>query len=349
MGIRRTALVTAFVAASACAGGAASAAPMIALYGPAPSIKKIIAPGTSSALPVDGRLHIVEPNGGHLWAGDNDKPYRLDKVKADDLIARGSGAAMAAYLKNRIDNPCQFSWGSIDCRSGIVMVDEINRKFQEPAPNTARYPWTLPIAKRPAFVPRVRAGQPGYELSKAMEILANTPHADGGNYAQHVQLFMAPGVVSSLGVGGGKYHNMGRDLRPHFPTYEGVRKAFQLSGGTWLEMYHFNGSTRYPFNTREWKVYPYNVVKWMTAPGTSVVPSSSYVGKTHFMMSNKMPARLGTKIPKACYNLRTPQGCQFALASTPHNLPILLTGVGAYRMEGNEAEFRKHLRLRFFR
>lgn len=346
MGFRRTALVTAITAA-ACAS-AATATPMIALYGTPTTVKRIVAPGTSTALPIDGRVTVVEPNGGHLYAGDRDKPYRLDKIKATDLIALRTGEAMAAYLKNRIDNPCVFSWGRIDCQSGIAMIDEIDRRFQEPAPDVTKYPWTLPIAERPAFVPKIKEGQPGLELSQAMQILANTPHADGGNYAQHVHLFLAPGPLSSLGLAGGKYHNMGRDLRPHYPTYEGVRKAFQLSGGTWLEMYHYKSGVRYPFNTREWKMYPYKVMQWMTAPGTSVVPATQYIAKGHFMMSNKMPARLGTKIPAPCYNLATPQGCQFALASTPRNLPILRNGPGAYRMEGNELEWRKHLRLRFF-
>lgn len=340
MGLRRTtALLTLTVAAFAASS--AAAAPMVLMYGPKDSVKKIVAPDGGLRLPLDGRLHVAEPNGGHLWHGDADKPFRMDKITEEELIARGNETAMAAFLKSRLDNPCRWSWGSIDCRSGLLGIDEVGRKFSEPVPSVKPEPWK--------FVPRTREGQPGLEFSQAMEILANTPHPQGGNYAERIHIFVAPGMQSGIGTGLGAHFNLGKYGYPRIVSYHGVRRAFQLSGGVHLEMYHFVSGRRYPFTTREWKVYPYRFTQWLTKPGTKVVPDPALVAKTHFLMTNGMPKRVGTGIPKACYNSRTPQGCQWALASQPRNAAILKSGPGVYRMEGNEREWRYHLITRFYR
>jgi hypothetical protein len=182
-----------------------------------------------------------------------------------------------------------------------------------------------------------------------MEILGATPHPSGGTYAERVHLFVAPGVVSSIGVGKGPFHNLGRDRRPHFRSHEGLRRAFQLAGGTWLEMYHYDhgGRGRYPFNTAEWAAYPWRFAQYMTAPGIDVQPDPAMLAKLHFHMSNGMPKNKGGA-PAECANPATPQGCQFALAARANNATILANGVGQYRMEGNEAEWRGHVKRLFF-
>jgi hypothetical protein len=329
---------------------------MIVMYGTPATNRQIIKPGAPDALPVDGRLFVVEPNIGHLFAGDADKPYRLDHVMAPDLIARGSGDAMAAYLKARLDSGvCSFSWGDVDCTSGLVFVDEIDYRFAEKGPNLSHPAWAGRTSRSqkkrtfPNYIPKSRPGQPGHELSRAMEILAAQPHPSGGTYAERVHFFVAPGVVTSVGVGKGPFHNLGRDKRPHFRSHEGLRRALQLAGGVWLEMYHYDhgGRGRYPFNTAEWTAYPWRFAQYMTAPGLDIPPDPAMLAKLHFHMTNGMPKNKGGA-PAECASAATPQGCQFALAAKGNNATILANGVGQYRMEGNEAEWRGHVKRLFF-
>lgn len=182
-----------------------------------------------------------------------------------------------------------------------------------------------------------------------MKILAARPFPGGGSYAERVHVYVNPGVVSSLGVGRGKYHNLGRDRRPHYRSYEALRGALQRSGGVWLEMYHVEGAARVrvPFNTREWSAYPARFALHLTAPGAAAA-DPGLRAKLRFVMTRGAPP-LAAGAPGACQNPSQPQTCQFALASLPQNAPILANGVAAYRMEGDEAEWRAHARAWFFR
>ncbi len=351
---RRIALT--FAALVVTATATATAAPMIVLYGSPETNRKIVRPGAADALPIDGRVFVQEPNVGHLFAGDADKPYRLSGLPAAKLIAAGNATAMAQLLRARIDAPgCVFApWGDSGCSSHLVFVDEIDYRFAEKAPNLNTPSWrgrtSRNQAKRkfPNYVPRPLPGHVGNELSAAMEQLAAIPYPDGGTYAERVHFYIAPGVVSSIGVGKGKFHNLGRDRRPHFRSHEGLRLALQRAGGVWLEMYHFDRAsrTRRSFNTNEWRAYPWRFALYMTGPG-STTADPTMLAKLHFHMSNGMPKNKGGA-PAECADAATPQGCQFALASSVINAPILANGVGAYRMEGDEAEWRSHVKHLFF-
>lgn len=353
-GLRRIALAVAALTVTVAAS--ASAAPMIVLYAKPETNRAIVKPGSADALPIDGRLFIQEPNVGHLFAGDADKPYRVARMPSTSLLAAGTADAMAALLKREIDAPgCVTApWGDAGCKSHLVFVDEIDYRFAEKAPNLNHPAWrgrtsrNQPKRKFPNYIPKVKPGHSGYELSLAMQQLAAIPYPDGGTYAERVHFYIAPGVVSSIGVGKGKFHNLGRDRRPHFRSHEGLRSALQLSGGVWLEMYHFDQSTktRRPFNTGEWAAYPWRFALYMTAPGVTTA-DPAILAKLHFLMSNGMPKNKG-RAPAECANPATPQGCQFALASNAVNTPILANGVGAYRMEGDEAEWRGHVKRLFF-
>ncbi len=353
MNARRKLIALIASAVAALATGTAQAAPMIVLYAPDETNRTIIKPGTSDALPIDGRLYVQEANIGHLFAGDADKPYRLDHVSAATLIGKGTGEAMAAYLKGRIDSgACMFSFGRVECQSGLVFVDELDHRFGEKAPNLKTKAWagrtsrSQPKKKFPNYIPRPRAGQPGYELSRAMVILSQTPYSNGGSYAERIHFYIAPGFVTSVGESYGKYFNMGRDKRPHWPSHEGVRTALQLSGGVWLEMYHYINKVRYPFHTKEWAKHPTRFAKFMTATGATVA-DPALVSKLHFHMSSGMPKNTGFAAPE-CANPATPQGCQFAMASLPQNRAILANGVGQYRMDSNAQEWRTHVKRLFF-
>ena len=352
-GIRGIALTLTLVAATA---GAAGAAPMIVLYGSPATNRQIVRPATTAALPLDGRIFVQEPNVGHLFAGDADRPFRLSALRGRQLISARTGDAMASLLRRRIDEgDCLFPpHGRAGCRSHLVFVDEIDYRFAEKAPNLNTPAWRGRTTragkprKFPNYVPRPRAGQPGYELGRAMTILAGIPYPGGGTYADRVHFYVAPGVVTSIGVGRGPYHNLGRDRRPHFRSYEGLRAALQRGGGVWLEMYHFNRAsrTRYPFNTYEWQVYPWRFTLWLTAPGAAA-PDPGLTAKVRFLMTRGMPKNKGGA-PAECANPATPQGCQFALASSSKNAGILANGVGHFKMEGNEAEWRAHLVRLYF-
>ncbi len=326
---------------------------MVVLYGSAPTNRAIIKPGTATALPIDGRLFVQEPNVGHLYLGDRDRPYRLSRVTGTEIVSAGSADAIAALLRSRVAaNNCTFvRWGPAGCQSHLVFVDEIDARFAERAPNLNTSAWrgrTSRAQKKrrfPVYVPRPRAGQPGYELALAMQKLATEPFGSG-SYADRVHLYIAPGVVSSLGVGRGKYQNLGRDGRPHFRTYEGVRGALRRAGGVWLEMYHFSGGAHIPFNTREWSVAPSKFTRYMTAPGAGSA-DPAMVAKVRFMMSRGAPP-YRTGGPAVCRTTARPQTCQFALASLPQNAAILANGVGQYRMQGDEAEWRTIVRRLFF-
>ena len=143
---------------------------MIVLYATPATNRQIIQPGTAGALPIDGRLFVQEPNVGHLFAGDFDRPYRLSGVSGSQLLKAGSALEMATLLHKRINQlDCPFPpHGNAGCRSGLVFVDEIDYRFAERAPNLNTVAWrgrtsrNQPKRKSPNFVPRPKTGQPGY-------------------------------------------------------------------------------------------------------------------------------------------------------------------------------------------
>ncbi len=352
MRLRRLLAMTATVFAATAVTAAAQ--PTIMMYGTPETNRKVVQPGASDALPVDGRLLVSGRTKGHLFAGEADKPYRVDHLLAGDLVKLPDGESMAALLKSRIDeNACLFSWGRVDCRSGLVFVDEIDWRFAEKAPNLNTAAWRgrtskgQPKRKFPTYHPTARAGQAGYELSRAMQILAETPYRSGGTYAERVHFFIAPGVVTSIGVGRGPYHNLGRDGRPHFRSHEGVRAALQLSGGIWLEMYHYDhgGRGKYPFNTYEWQVYPNRFALYLSGRGSSTI-DTGLRAKMHFLVSSGKPKVKGGA-PAQC-RTGSAMTCTFKLASSGKNMPILMNGVGQYRIDADAAEFRANIKRLFF-
>ena len=67
----------------------------------------------------------------------------------------------------------------------------------------------------------------------------------------------------------------------------------------------------------------------------------------HFLMTRGAPP-VAAGAPQVCLNKALPQTCQFTLAALPQNAAILANGVGEFKMEGNEAEWRAHVKQLFF-
>lgn len=117
-----------------------------------------------------------------------DRPYRLSRVSAEQIVQAGSAPAIAGLLRERIAaSNCSFAGvGRAGCRSHLVFIDEIDARFAERAPKLNTPAWRGRTSRGqkkrafPNYVPRPRPGQPGYELGKAMEILAALPFPGGG-------------------------------------------------------------------------------------------------------------------------------------------------------------------------
>lgn len=193
--------------------------PILIQYDVQASIKKIVA-----GLPLDGRsfsrfssfffpstslfffrLFVQEPNAGHLHGGDADIPFRLGRVNEEALAVSGGVDAMVAALKGPLDANLQGVCGingmsNIQCKSGIITVDEINFRFHDGTKHAA-------------------------QLSCAMRKLAAMPYPLGGSYASRIHFFISPSMTREIGV-----------PRKWKRTYKKVQQALKLAGGVWMEV-----------------------------------------------------------------------------------------------------------------
>ena len=219
---------------------AAAGAPMSVLYDLDSAVYEVVRPadGSPGLGPARG-AHRQEPSSSHLFHGPRDAPYRVDKVDGRALAGM-SAQRMAATLRAAIDGGC-WHGGDFGCRSHLVFVDEITRLYHDGLPNPA-------ARARPRPGPNSVARR----LTRAMQIL-DVPSPHGGTYAGRVHFYVAPNMLSTMTAGRGTNYDLGRDGRPHFPTWRAVMPAFAKAGGVWLEMYHQN---REPFTAREWRHGP---------------------------------------------------------------------------------------------
>jgi hypothetical protein len=337
-------------AAAAAAPGAAGARTSI-LYDEQPAVRALTAPGGPGA-PIDaarGALRQDPGVGGIFDPQGRNAAFRVAKLSAREL-APLSAESMAARIRREIDHPEHAN------TSGLVAIDEIGNAFNDGRARityrwrtvrgtrirvasynrlvVTRHGWRLERGTAP--LPAIKPGSPGAKLSRAIAILAATPHPAGGSYAQRVNLYVAPAFGSSIAAGRGEHHNLGNDGKPHRATWRGVMPALAAAGGVWLEMYHHSSATGLGSMTAR---------EWRTVPGTF----SSYLarfggdpGRLHLMIGRAAARPAGA--PASCGG---PQACQWALAaSTPAGRALLANGPGAYllgdqatawRMEYNRA------------
>jgi hypothetical protein len=136
---------------------------------------------------------------------------------------------------------------------------------------------------------------------------------------------MAPNFTSAIAKGRGRNHNLGRDGKPHFATWNNVLPALALAGGVWLEMYHARGGRITPFTRAEWRNGGKDVWSLLERRGARL-------SRLHFMMS-----RAGRRPAGASRSCGGGMACQWKLADTgTTNRRIVDNGVGAYRV-GSQA------------
>lgn len=290
--LRRLALV--FAALGAALAPTSAGAAMSILYDLDPFVRDIVQPADGSP-GVDASRGAFRQEGStsHLFGGEADAPYRLGKVSAWDLKPL-SADQIASRLRAQIDGGCTIDGRDYGCQSHLVTVDEIGSAFSD------------------------RAGDLGYRLAQAMLILEK-PSPYGGTYASRVHFFVAPVVTSQFAAAKGRNHNLGRDGKPHFPTWQYAMSAMAHGGGAWLEMYHANGGVRKPFTGAEWKKGPRDFLELLVRAGGKA-------DRVHFLMT-------GTPFtPPGVPGCGSPMACTWALASLPGaNAQILANGPGAYR------------------
>jgi hypothetical protein len=164
--------------------------------------------------------------------------------------------------------------------------------------------------------------------------MLDAPSPFGGTWARRVHLYMAPNFGSAIAVGRGRNHNLGRDGRPHFPTWNRVMPALARAGGVWLEMYHHSPGGPTPFTRAEWRRTGPDVWSLLRRRG-------GRLDRLHFLIAGTSGRPPGAG--RAC---GAPMACQWRLAdSGAVNRRIVDNGVGAYRVGGQaRAWLRQHQR-----
>lgn len=284
---------------------------MSVLYDLDPAVREVVrGSGGSPGLTHRRGAFRQEGSARHLFAGGRDARHRVGKLSGRELAGMSSHQ-MAAAMRRAIDGSCVIRGRDYGCRSHLVFIDEINRLYHDGERN--------PAARLRA---KIRPADPGAKLSYAMKLL-DVPSPHGGTYAERVHFYVAPNMVSGMAKGRGPLRDLGRDGRPHFPTWRAVLPGLARGGGVWLEMYHFRGGSRTPFTAREWRVGPRAFDGLFRRAGGST-------DRVHFMISG-----VGTP-PGRKPRCGGAMSCQWALADLPGvNRSILRNGVGAYRLGGH--------------
>lgn len=333
------------VTALAALPSLASAVPVSLVYDQQEAVRDLTTTA-GPGMPLSGERGLLRQDpgpGGIFDPQQRDGQFRVGKVSGTSLLPL-SAEGMAGVIRAQIDHPKEPN------SSGLVSIDEIGNAWNDGRVKIT-YAWhsvrgvrirvashnRLVITKRgyrivrgPAALPKVDPGGPASRLSQALETLAGIPYPGGGNYAERVQIYIAPAFMSSIALGRGPHHNLGNDGKPHKATWRGVMPALARAGGVWLEMYHF---------TAAGGMTPATSAEWRAAPGVFsryLVRFHGDPARLHMLMTGAAAAPPGA--PAAC---GAPMACQWALAdSTPAGHAMLLNGAGAYRLGSQATAWR---------
>jgi hypothetical protein len=313
-----TLVVAALAAAAAVAAPSHADARLSLVYDTSDVVARLVSPGAGAGLtPERGALRQDPGTGGMLAPGDN-APYRVSKVDEKSFLSM-TAAQIADVLKGEITE------GKDGAMSHLVAIDEIGRPFGE-----------MPPARptRGAKLAPVDPNSLGARFSAAMALLAAEESPWGGTWASRVHVYLAPGVVTSIGVGRGTERNLGRDGKPHRPTWRGVMPGLAQAGGVHLQMYHGLGGVVTAFTAAEWRASATGVVDLLARYGGDS-------SRVHFLFSS-------TAIPAGATRCADAQECSWKLAeSTPAGRTILANGPGVYRIGADAENWMREFNRRF--
>jgi hypothetical protein len=275
-----------------------------------------LAAGPGALTPARGALR-QDPGGGGMFAPGDNARYRVAKVSGARIQGM-SAPAIAALLRAEITR------GSHGARSHMVAIDEIGRPFGE-AP---------PAVKRKGGGPGpVLASSPGARFAAAMRML-DTPSPYGGTWASRVHVYLAPAVHTSIAAGRGPHRNLGRDGKPHRPTWRALMPGLARAGGVHLQMYHgVSGGARAPMTAGMWRTVPGAFLGLFTGAGGD--PTD-----VHFLFTSA-----GTPAgARGC----TGVVCAWRLAeSTAAGRTVLANGPGVYRIGPEAGVWLREFNRRF--
>jgi hypothetical protein len=304
MGLIASGIAAVAGAALAIAPAAGSTStPLTIVYDTTSTTHQLVFPrGGHGLSPIRGALR-QDPGLGGMFAPGNNAPYRVAKVSGATLY-RMSVSQMASTLERSIMR------GKYGAEAHLVTVDELMETFGDP-------------------------GTAGIRFSDAMRILASQQSPWGGTWASRVEVFVAPGIVSSIAMGRGPQHNLAPNGRRQYRSWTGVMPGIALAGGVHLEMYHGSGAPLTAFSASQWR----------RSPGAFLDLLSRYGGsasKVHLVFTS-------TTVPAGA-----PRGwgdameASWSLArSTAAGRTLLANGPDAYRLGRRASEWLREFNRSF--
>lgn len=224
---------------------------MAMLYETDEAVRSIL--GGSSAMQALPWLFRMEPStsgpGARLGTGND---QRMVKVNGTALAGQPTAEGMAAMLRDAINRTCTTPAGVSTCTAHRVAVDEVSALFGG------------------------RAGQPsavGRRLREAMSGLSRQQSRFGGSYASRVHFVLAPGPATSVTAGYGADRALGRNGLPIRRNFRDAFAAMAMSGGVWIQMYHYSRAEGISgFTPEEWRDVPTGVASFLRAVRSSRNP-----------------------------------------------------------------------------
>lgn len=227
--------------------------PMSLLYVKDDAVRLIL--GGSQAMQSLPWIFRQEPStsgpGATLGTGN---AQRMVKVSGTALVEQQTAAGMAAVLRDAVNRTCTTPAGVSTCVAHRVIVDELDSRFGGPQGRTS------PVGQR---------------LREAMATLSREAAPWGGSYAGRVHFAVAPGPATSVAAGYGPNRSLGRNGLPIRRNYRAAFAALSLSGGAWIQMYHYSrtwGVTGY--TAAEWRDVPVGVASFLESVNTARDPLS---------------------------------------------------------------------------
>jgi len=289
----------------------ATPAPLTIVYDTTPTTHQLVFPTSGPGLsPARGALRQDPGRLGMFVSGDN-SPFRISRV---------SGATLQNMSVSNIVSTLesQMTIGTYGAQAHLVAIDELLETYGE---NPPAHP------KKNSPIPAINPNSPGARFTDAMKILASQQSPWGGTWASRVQVYISPGIVTSIALGLGPNHNLNKYDRPIRRTWRAVMPGLALAGGLHLEMYHGSGTPLTAFTAQLLR----------SSPGAFLGLLREYHGNVstvHLVFTH-------TTIPAGAHcGGANAMACSWKLArSTSAGRAILANGPDAYRLGSAASEW----------